>query len=63
VFIREGGSIPIVGTFQSALKVPVLLLGYGLSTDGIHSPNEKFELRNFAAGCRTSALLLAEAAR
>ena len=63
VFIREGGSIPIVGTFQSSLQAPVLLLGYGLSTDGIHSPNEKFELANFAAGCRTSALLLAEAAR
>jgi acetylornithine deacetylase/succinyl-diaminopimelate desuccinylase-like protein len=63
VFIREGGSIPIVGTFQSCLEAPVLLLGYGLSTDNIHSPNEKFELRNFAGGCRTSALLLAEAAR
>ncbi len=63
VFIREGGSIPIVGTFQASLDVPVLLLGYGLSTDNIHSPNESFALRNFAGGCRTSALLLAEAAR
>ena len=63
VFIREGGSIPIVGTFQSSLDVPVLLLGYGLSTDNIHSPNESFALRNFVGGCRTSALLLAEAAR
>jgi acetylornithine deacetylase/succinyl-diaminopimelate desuccinylase-like protein len=63
VFVREGGSIPIVGTFQSALQAPVLLLGYGLSTDAIHSPNEKFDLRNFTACCRTSALLLTEAAR
>lgn len=63
VFIREGGSIPIVGTFQECLEAPVLLLGYGLATDGIHSPNEKFEVRNFTGGCRTSALLLAEAAQ
>jgi len=63
VFIREGGSIPIVGTFQACLKSPVLLLGYGLSTDNIHSPNEKFHLDNFWRGARTSAILLEEAAR
>ncbi len=62
VFIREGGSIPIVGTFQSCLKSPVLLLGYGLSTDNIHSPNEKFDIVNFVNGCRTTAVLLEEAA-
>jgi acetylornithine deacetylase/succinyl-diaminopimelate desuccinylase-like protein len=62
VFIREGGSIPIVGTFQDSLRSPVLLLGYGLSTDNIHSPNEKFEIRNFVSGCRTTAVLLEEAA-
>jgi acetylornithine deacetylase/succinyl-diaminopimelate desuccinylase-like protein len=63
VFIREGGSIPIVGTFQEYLKAPVLLLGYGLSTDNIHSPNEKFHLDNFWRGARTSAILMEEAAR
>lgn len=63
VFIREGGSIPIVGTFQKCLKAPVLLLGYGLSTDNIHSPNEKFHLDNFWRGARTSAILLEEAAK
>jgi acetylornithine deacetylase/succinyl-diaminopimelate desuccinylase-like protein len=62
VFIREGGSIPIVGTFQQCLQAPVLLLGYGLSTDNIHSPNEKFDLVNFWNGARTTAILLAEAA-
>jgi acetylornithine deacetylase/succinyl-diaminopimelate desuccinylase-like protein len=41
----------------------VLLLGYGLSTDNIHSPNEKFEIRNFVSGCRTTAVLLENAAR
>ena len=63
VFIREGGSIPIVGTFQEYLEAPVLLLGYGLSTDNIHSPNEKFHLDNYWRGIRTSAILMAEAAR
>jgi len=63
VFIREGGSIPIVGTFQKCLKSPVLLLGYGLSTDNIHSPNEKFHLDNFWRGTRTSAILMEEAAK
>jgi acetylornithine deacetylase/succinyl-diaminopimelate desuccinylase-like protein len=62
VFIREGGSIPIVGTFQKCLKSPVLLLGYGLSTDNIHSPNEKFHLSNFWRGARTSAILMTVAA-
>ncbi len=63
MFIREGGSIPIVGTFQACLKSPVLLLGYGLSTDNIHSPNEKFHLDNFWRGIRTSAILMEEAAK
>jgi acetylornithine deacetylase/succinyl-diaminopimelate desuccinylase-like protein len=63
VFIREGGSIPIVGTFQDCLKTPVLLLGYGLNTDNIHSPNEKFHLDNFWRGIRTSAILMDEAAK
>ena len=63
VFIREGGSIPIVGTFQDSLKSPVMLLGYGLPNDNIHSPNEKFHLVNFFNGIRTTAHLLVEAAR
>ncbi|MBT7311682.1 M20/M25/M40 family metallo-hydrolase, partial [bacterium] len=58
VFIREGGSIPIVGTFQDCLKAPVLLLGYGLPNDNIHSPNEKFHLRNYFDGIKTTAFLL-----
>ena len=62
VFIREGGSIPIVGTFQACLGSPVLLLGYGLPDDNIHSPNEKFHLENFRNGIRTTAALLEEAA-
>ncbi len=63
VFIREGGSIPIVGTFQSSLKQPVLLLGYGLPNDNIHSPNEKFHLENYFNGIRTTAWMFQEAAK
>ncbi len=63
VFIREGGSIPIVGTFQDCLKTPVLLLGYGLPNDNIHSPNEKFHLENFHNGIATTVWMLQEAAK
>ena len=47
---REGASIPVVATFQEVLKVPVVLMGLGLSTDRIHSPNESFCLDNFYGG-------------
>lgn len=50
--VREGGSIPIVSTFSSVLEVPILLLGFGLSDDCLHSPNEKFNLSNFYGGIR-----------
>lgn len=62
VFIREGGSIPIVNLFQGELGMPCLLLGYGLPDDRIHGPNEKFSLADFHAGIRTNAVLLAELA-
>ena len=52
VKVREGGSIPIVSTFSRVLEVPVLLLGFGLSDDRLHSPNEKFNLSNFYGGIR-----------
>ncbi len=60
VFMGDGGSIPIVETFQESLQTPVLLLGYGLLIDNIHSPNERFKLEHFHKGIRTSALLLGE---
>ncbi|HXO21000.1 MAG TPA: dipeptidase [Thermoanaerobaculia bacterium] len=58
VRIREGGSIPIVSTFAQVLKVPVLLLGFGLNDDGLHSPNEKFNISHFYNGIRSVARLL-----
>jgi len=58
VRVREGGSIPIVSTFATVLEAPVLLVGFGLPDDRLHSPNEKFDLENFYNGIRTSARLL-----
>jgi acetylornithine deacetylase/succinyl-diaminopimelate desuccinylase-like protein len=58
VRVREGGSIPIVSTFVEALGAPVLLLGFGLSDDRLHSPNEKFDIPNFYGGIRSIARLL-----
>ena len=58
VRIREGGSIPIVSTFASVIGAPVLLLGFGLNDDGLHSPNEKFNISHFYKGIRSMARLL-----
>ena len=60
VFIREGGSIPIVVDFGRTLKAPVVLLGFGLSTENLHSPNEHFDLNNFHRGIQCSAYFLNE---
>ena len=59
VFIREGGSIPIVTTFARELGVDTLLLGWGQNDDNTHSPNEKFSLADFHRGIRASAYLWA----
>ncbi len=56
--IREGGSIPIVGTFAQVLEVPILLVGMGLPDDRLHSPNEKFNISHFYNGIRTIVRLL-----
>ncbi|WP_231930729.1 dipeptidase [Botrimarina hoheduenensis] len=57
VFIREGGSIPIVNTFARLLNADVLLLGWGRDDDNTHSPNEKFNLDDFHRGITASAAL------
>jgi acetylornithine deacetylase/succinyl-diaminopimelate desuccinylase-like protein len=62
VFIRGGGSIPVVATFSQVLGVPSVLIGLGLNDDRLHSPNEKFDLENYYAGIRTSAYLWDELA-
>ena len=55
VFTRSGGSIPIVGDFATHLGIPTILMGFGLPDDGLHSPNEKYNIRNFYDGIRTLA--------
>ena len=50
VYIRSGGSIPIVGVFDRYLGIPSVLMGFGLPDDNLHAPNEKFHLPNFYRG-------------
>jgi acetylornithine deacetylase/succinyl-diaminopimelate desuccinylase-like protein len=58
VYIRSGGSIPIVGDFATHLGIPTILMGFGLPDDGLHSPNEKYKLSNYYAGIMTIAHFL-----
>ena len=50
VYMRSGGSIPVVGLFQKHLKIPCVMMGFGLPDDNLHAPNEKFHLPNFYRG-------------
>ena len=50
VFIRSGGSIPIVGDFARHLGLPSVMMGFGLPDDNLHAPNEKFQILNFYQG-------------
>jgi acetylornithine deacetylase/succinyl-diaminopimelate desuccinylase-like protein len=60
VFTREGGSIPVVVEFMKQLNAPAVLMGLGLDSDNIHSPNEHFRLENFEKGILSSAYFLDE---
>jgi acetylornithine deacetylase/succinyl-diaminopimelate desuccinylase-like protein len=50
VFVRGGGSIPIVGDFERHLKIPTVMMGFGLPDDNLHAPNEKFHIANYYRG-------------
>jgi acetylornithine deacetylase/succinyl-diaminopimelate desuccinylase-like protein len=54
VFLREGGSLPVVGMFQRILGAPAVLMGFGLPDDNLHAPNEKIYLPNFYRGIETA---------
>ena len=62
VFNREGGSIPVVSTFQEELGVPSVLFGVGLPDENAHAPDEKLDLGNFHSGIIAAAYLYAEIA-
>ncbi len=62
VFTREGGSIPVVATFDRVLKVPSVLMGIGLHDDNLHAPNEKIDLDNFFNGNEAAVYLMDELA-
>jgi len=61
VFIRSGGSIPIVGDFAKHLNLPSVMMGFGLPDDNLHAPNEKFNLKNFELGIQSLIRFLEEA--
>ena len=58
VYIRSGGSIPIVGLFDQYLGIPSVMMGFGLPGDNLHAPNEKFHLPNFFRGIEAVARYL-----
>jgi acetylornithine deacetylase/succinyl-diaminopimelate desuccinylase-like protein len=60
IFELEGGSIPVVGDFQKHLGKPVILLGFGLMDDNIHSPNEKYAIACYEKGIEASIRFFAE---
>ena len=60
VFNREGGSIPVVSTFQEVLGLPTVLFGVGLPDENAHAPNEKLNLSNFHNGIIASTFLYEE---
>jgi acetylornithine deacetylase/succinyl-diaminopimelate desuccinylase-like protein len=59
VFVRSGGSIPVVNTFQRLLGIPTVLMGFGLPGDRIHAPNERFSSGRFQKAIVTSLWFLA----
>ena len=63
VFVRSGGSIPIVSAFSGLLGVPTVLMGFALPDDGAHAPNERFSLAMLSRAILTSASFLDEMAR
>ncbi len=60
IFMRSGGSIPVVEQIYRKMRIPIVLLGFGLPADGIHAPNEKMNLPNLFRGIETVIRFLTE---
>ncbi|HEX2021347.1 MAG TPA: dipeptidase [Candidatus Thermoplasmatota archaeon] len=63
LFLAEGGSIPVVATFQRVLGVSTVLMGFGLHDENLHAPNEHFRVENYHKGIEASARFFDELAR
>ncbi|KXK22967.1 MAG: peptidase dimerization domain-containing protein [Chloroflexi bacterium OLB15] len=62
IFTRGGGSIPIVAEIAALMNIPVIMMGFGLDDDGLHSPNERFSVEMFHRGIETAIVYLDEMA-
>jgi acetylornithine deacetylase/succinyl-diaminopimelate desuccinylase-like protein len=62
LFTRGGGSIPVVAEIADLMGIPVVLMGYGLDDDGLHSPNERFSIEMFHRGIETAIVYMEELA-
>ena len=63
VWVRSGGSIPVVSEFQRVLGIPTVLMGFASPGVSLHGPNEKFSLKNFQRGILSSIRFLEELGR
>ena len=63
LFTRGGGSIPVVAEIADLMNIPVVMMGYGLDDDGLHSPNERFGIEMFQQGIETAIVYLEELAK
>ena len=63
VFTRGGGSIPIVADITEMMKIPVVMMGYGLDSDGLHAANEHYSIEMFHRGIETAIVYLDELAQ
>jgi acetylornithine deacetylase/succinyl-diaminopimelate desuccinylase-like protein len=63
VFTRGGGSIPVVADMVDLKKIPVVMMGYGLDSDGLHAPNEHYSIEMFERGIETAIVYMEELAQ
>ncbi len=63
VYLGSGGTIPVINTLQESMGIQPVLMGFALPSDGMHGPNEQFNLSNFDNGIQTSISFLAEMGR